>query len=981
MTVDELQVLITANTNELRKEIGNANKSISGLQKSASKSTGGVMSAFSKLKTGIIALGIGKVIKDSIQLGMDAIESDSLFETVMGDNASAVKDWSNNIANTLGLSAVAMQKNIGVIYNMTSSMGVAGDNALKMSKGVSVLAEDMASFYNLDSTEAFNKIRAGLTGETEPLKALGILVDENTIKQYAYSEGIAQNGAELTNQQKVLARYVAILRQTGNAQGDLARTLNSPANQLRALKQNVANLGIAFSKILMPVVQAVLPWLNAIARVATQAVNSLASLLGLVDNKSGAGAETKKVSDNVGGIGAGLDDATKKAKKLKGSLAGFDEMNVLQDKSSDSGSGGGGAAGADLGYSLAEYDAHLEWANGATDGIVATIQEKLNQLGAGINWDKLKTAFTNLYKAVKPVVETIGTGLGWVFDNILVPLAQWTINDALPAFLNRLSGVFKMLNPVLQVFGTIFGYVWDNLLKPLAEWTGGAIVDYLNSTGDALGKIGDSIDPSKLDLTPITAFIDAVKSAGQWLLDFLTTTGTNILQKVSETWENIKGNIGNGIQNVLDTWTMFWTDIKAGIDEWGVPITEGFNKLFGSLWTDIVDPCLQQVSQVWADFTGILKEKWDEYGEPLVNKIGEFVTKVVALFQSIWDNVLEPIVTPFLKTLSDLWDQYLKPLIDTVVDFVMTFVDGALTIYNKFVLPIVTWITEKLKPVFEYIGKIISNVFGTIIAVVSSVITGVIGYFKGVIDFIVGVFTGNWEKAWNGIKSAFKSVFDGIVGIAKAVWGSIKGVFNATKDYFLGKWNSIKSIFKDVGTWFSNVFTKAWEGIKFAFSKVTGFFSGIWQTIKDTFSKVGSTIAGAISGAVKKAINAVLSTAVKIINGFISAINFAIGIINKIPGVEINKLSKLEVPQMARGGVVDRPTYAMIGEAGAEAVVPLERNLGYLDKLAGMLAEKIGGGNGNINLTVKLGEDTIFDKFIDYGRAKAFETNGEVAFA
>ena len=185
MTVDELEVLITANTNELRKEMGNANKSISGLKKSADKSTKGVSSAFKALKTGIVALGIGKVIKDSISAGMDAIESDSLFSTVMGDNSEAVREWSNSVADALGLSAVNMQKNIGVVYNMTSSMGVAEDNALKLSKGVSVLAEDMASFYNLDSAEAFNKLRAGLTGETEPIKALGILVDENTVKQTA----------------------------------------------------------------------------------------------------------------------------------------------------------------------------------------------------------------------------------------------------------------------------------------------------------------------------------------------------------------------------------------------------------------------------------------------------------------------------------------------------------------------------------------------------------------------------------------------------------------------------------------------------------------------------------------------------------------------------------------------------------------------------------------------------------------------------
>jgi phage-related protein len=154
------------------------------------------------------------------------------------------------------------------------------------------------------------------------------------------------------------------------------------------------------------------------------------------------------------------------------------------------------------------------------------------------------------------------------------------------------------------------------------------------------------------------------------------------------------------------------------------------------------------------------------------------------------------------------------------------------------------------------------------------------------------------------------------------------------------------------------------------FSKVGEFFSGI-----------GTKIGDAVAGAAKSAINWVLEKAIGIINGFISGINFAIGIINKIPGVEITKLSALEVPKFARGGVVDRPTLAVVGEAGQEAVMPLERNTGWIDKLADKLADKIGGGGGNIDLTVKLGEDTIFEKFIEYGRSKAFETNGEVVFA
>ena len=886
MTVDELQVLITANTNELRKEIGNANKSIANLQKSASKSTSGVSSAFKKLKTGIVALGIGKVIKDSIQSGMDAIESDSLFETVMGNNADAVKAWSNTVADTLGLSAVAMQKNIGVIYNMTSSMGVAGDNALKMSKGVSVLAEDMASFYNLDSAEAFNKLRAGLTGETEPLKALGILVDENTVKQVAYSEGIAQNGAELTNQQKVLARYVAILKQTGNAQGDLARTLNSPSNMLRSLKQSVTNLGIAFSKILMPVVQAVLPWLNALAKVATQAVTSLASLLGI--SAGDLSTETKKASTNVGGISGGLDDANKSAKKLKQSLAGFDEMNVLQDNTADASTANvGGAVTVPLDFELGDYDTHLDWVDSKTAGLVDAIKKEFASIGEGIDFSKLTDAFSKLKTALEPITGKIWDGLKWAYDNILKPLAQWTIGEAVPAFMNGLSGGLTLLNPILEAFQKVGGWLWDNFLSPIAEWTGGVIVDTMNGVGEALTAIGEWASKNQ-------GVVDAMVAAfatffGLWeltqLLGFIQMSG-GLVKAFSDVTKAVWACTGAKIADKLET--MYLTALYA--KDFVVSLAKGTAEM------------IKQIGK-WALLTG-------------AKALDAIKTGVVTAAQTLWNAI-------------------------SVVG---------------------TAITTALGAAFTFLTSPIGLVVLAIAAVIAIVVLCI--------------------KYWDEIKEVAAKCWDGI----KAVWNTVSNwikvhVVDPIKNFFVGLWDGIKNVFSSVGTWFKNVFTGAWDGIKSAFSKVKSFFTGIWDSIKEIFSKVGSAIADAVTGTVKKAINGVLSMAVKIINGFISAINLAISAINIIPGVNIKKLSKLEVPKLARGGVVDRPTYAMIGEAGKEAVMPLERNTGWIDQLAEKLGDKIGGGNGDIKLTVKLGEDTIFDKFIEYGKAKAFETNGEVVFA
>ncbi|MBR5593896.1 MAG: hypothetical protein IKW46_07485 [Bacteroidaceae bacterium] len=798
-TVDELQVIITANTQHLQEQINNANKQIEKLKKKATKSTGGVLDAFKKLKTGIVALGIGKVITDAIQSGMDAIESDSLFETVMGDNYDAVKAWSNTVADTLGLNAIAMQKNIGVIYNMTSSMGVAGDNALKMSKGISVLAEDMASFYNLDSAEAFNKLRAGLTGETEPLKALGILVDENTVKQVAYSEGIATVGSELTQQQKVLARYVAILRQTNTAQGDLARTITSPSNQLRSLKQSVTSLGIAFSNILMPVVQAVLPWLNALTKVATQAVNSIASLLGV--SGGGLSDDTKKASENTGGISSNLDDANNSAKKLKKSLAGFDEMNVLSDNSADDSAGAStaGAVSIPLGFDLSEYDAHLDWVESDVNALAERIKTKFTELFGSIDFTNFMTSLDGLKQSLAPLVENVGTGLGWFVQNVLVPIAGWVVEDVVPEFLDLLGGAIDIVNQAIEDIKPIFSWFWDNVLSPIAEWTGGVFVAVLNGIGDALKWIADN----KIAMTILESLAVAIGLVAAAI----------------------------GIYNVV----MGICNIVTGA--------------FASIMAVLTSPITLVVLAIAA------------------------VIAIIALCVEYWDEIK--------AAAAACWD-WIKNAWNSAA----------------------TWFNEKI-------------------------VQPIAGFFSGL---------------WNGFKDGAKKAWDGI-----------------------------KSVFSAVGGFFKDVFSKAWKGIVSVFSTA----GEIFVNIKDGIVSVFKTVVNGII----KGINAVIKLPFEGFNKVLETIH-GISILGVSPFGWLTWRAPIpQIPELARGGIVDRPTYAMIGEAGTEAVIPMERNLGALEKLSGMIAEKIGGVGGDIHLTVKLGEDTIFDKFIEYSREKAFETNGEVVFA
>lgn len=215
----------------------------------------------------------------------------------------------------------------------------------------------------------------------------------------------------------------------------------------------------------------------------------------------------------------------------------------------------------------------------------------------------------------------------------------------------------------------------------------------------------------------------------------------------------------------------------------------------------------------------------------------------------------------------------------------------------------------------------------------------IVAIFTPVVDFFVGIFLGAWEgiKAiWNGVVAFFKAIWDGIVAIFNGVvnfyktifttaWNVIKTVWNVVVSWFKAIWDGIKNVFSAVGSWFGNIFTSAWNNIKNAFSKITGFFQGIWDSIKSIFSKVGQVVGDAITGTVKKAVNSVLSTAVKIINGFISAINTAISVINAIPGVNIKKLNKLEVPSFDVGtNYVPQDMIAMVHKG--ERITPAKYN-------------------------------------------------------
>ena len=198
---------------------------------------------------GATITGIGGI---ALKMAMDVTESENLFDVAMGDMGASAREFSIRLRDELGLNEFKIRENIGVLFQMTSAMGISRDSAFQMATGLTELSQDMASFFNLKPEEAFLKIQSGIVGEIEPLRRLGILVDETTTKNALMTAGLIEQGDELSQQQKVIGRYLAILEQTTNAQGDLARTIDSPINQLRVLRSQIEALLITIGNQLIP---------------------------------------------------------------------------------------------------------------------------------------------------------------------------------------------------------------------------------------------------------------------------------------------------------------------------------------------------------------------------------------------------------------------------------------------------------------------------------------------------------------------------------------------------------------------------------------------------------------------------------------------------------------------------------------------------------------------------------------------------------
>jgi len=346
----------------------------------------------------------------------------------------------------------------------------------------------------------------------------------------------------------------------------------------------------------------------------------------------------------------------------------------------------------------------------------------------------------------------------------------------------------------------------------------------------------------------------------------------------------------------------------------------------------------------------------------LVAALPQIVESLAAALPTLIPLLIDALVSIFV-TICSQFGQIIQPIIDYLPEIVISLVDSLMTNLPILIQGLITLTLG----IVQAIPQIIQGLVDAMPFVIESILVGLFNslpaLIQGLIDLLVGVADAA-ESIWASVKEAFVNVFKGI-------WNSMTQIFSKVGDWFgekfgdakeksvkawsdfkgkmSEKWSDVKEVFSNVGSWFSEKFGDAWNKVKNVFSGVKDFFLEKWNDIKTAFSELGTKISDAISEPVKKGINGVIGGAENIINGFFGMINNAIGAINEIPGVEISKIKLVEFTRLAKGGVVDKPTPAIFGEDGAEAVVPLEKNTGWMNKVASKLHELTLQQNGGLD--------------------------------
>ena len=463
----------------------------------------------------------------------------------------------------------------------------------------------------------------------------------------------------------------------------------------------------------------------------------------------------------------------------------------------------------------------------------------------------------------------------------------------------------------------------------------------------------------------VTGLADPTQNLDQLInnfVDSVITVGDNLIPRVSMILESITKLISSLAPRLVAEVPNIVSQLLPSVIQGAVSIINAIVQALPQLIDAIVGMLPQFLSGIQQIFTGIigalpsLMQTLVSQLPTLIPMLIDGIVSMIVLIANSFGDIIQPIIDnlpAIILSITNALLENLPALIEGCVNLIVALVGAMPQIIMaliqcipQIIVSIVEALFTAMPILLEGIGTIFGGAWNVIVSIFSSAGAFFGNLFSGIINIVSPIFSGLGTIAstiWNGIQSIFSVAVGFFTTIFSGVVNTVSGIFSTIVNVASNIWGGIKSVFSGVVSFFSGIFSGAVNIIQSVFGRIVGFFSGVWSSITGIFSRVGEVVGKAITGVVGKAVNGVLSTACRIINGFISAINFAIGVINAIPGVSISKLSKLNVPQMERGGVLKKGQVGLLEGNGAEAVVPLEKNTGWLTRIADMLDQRMAG--------------------------------------
>lgn len=610
---------------------------------------------------------------------------------------------------------------------------------------------------------------------------------------------------------------------------------------------------------------------------------------------------------------------------------------------------------------------------------------------------KISSVFQSLLDTVAPVFESIersvnkfGDGLSRVYDEHVAPA------------INSIANAFNGLIDIIQI-------LWENSWQPFAEFLSGVFGVSIEGISDLLGggllaTLGLLADAIKLVADGFTVFSDWCKENKEPILALITTWQTiNFLS-----WAEQAGGLA-GAFSLLGSKI---SSIVGGIKNLGLAIKAlTFDKLvsFGetiylnTLYAkDFVVNSGKTIAQLGKTALELGKSAlaWTAHaakmGLATAAKFAHSVATGVATAATWAFNVALAVLTsPITWIIAAIAALIAIGVLlyqnwDTVVEFAKTawqglcdFISGICQAIGEFFSGLWTKLQEIFEPIGQWFGEKFQQAWDAIVNIFSGIGEWFSGVFQGAWDAIVNIFTpiGSWfGQRWADVTSALANIGAWFTDMFQKAWTGLTNIFSKLGSWFGERWADVTNALSSVSNWFGEMFTNAYNAVKDAFSSIGDFFKGVWDTVKSIFVNAGQMVGEAVGGAFKSAVNAVLGTIENVVNGFIGMINGVLGVVRNLPGLGwVGSVSTVSLPRLARGGIVDSPTIAMIGEAGKEAVVPLE-NTGFIQTLGRVVSSAVvnamagvspqGGFSGDGDIVIQIAGH-------EFGRVAIQEINKE----